>query len=548
MRPPRRTDALLHRLAGTLVAACLATAASAATIRGQVVDAVDGSPLADAAILVDSAVTATLRTDAEGRFEVQAPGPEVRIRASAAPRLYLDGFTRLQDLAPGATVEGVVLALGRAARVSGQVRRADGSAVAFAEVALVGPPPNATAWNPARVGTTDVEGRYRIDRVAPGDYVVHARSSGVLIGQATGGVECPQLQYCPRERIDTITLAGFDDIGGVDFTLRPGAIVGGTMRGIDGALLFGSVTAYDAALRPVARDSGPDWELPALPTGAYRLVASSANEGRYLPMVFPDRTCTASGCDIGAGTEVEAVQGITLVDFVQPRAAELRFPIAQASSARPLLPIGDALRIDALRADPGGESLSAYAFCFRYSSLPSVPVSCFLPAGRFRFEARMAGWRDQRFPLIDCEPGGCALSAGSTVDTVPGTVLDMPGATLETIGGVAVWVRGEEGRSVIGVVVEALDADGNRVADSRRNRLSSVPAVDLEPGTYWIRTRNARDYIDHLYPSVPCTPDCDLAAGTPVVVVGDSYQWITIDLGRTDLVARDDFELFPLNQ
>lgn len=539
-------DTLLRRFAASLVGAALASTATAATIRGQVVDAVDATPLADVAIRVNSATAPSTQTDAQGRFEIEAPGPEIRIQASAAPRLYLDASIRLPDVGADVVVEGVTLSLGRAARVSGKITRADGSAVAFAEVALVGPPPDPNAFNPARIGTTDAEGRYRIDRVIPGSYVVHARNAGILIGQATGGVECPQLRYCPRERIDTIRLEGFDEIEGVDFTLRPGAILAGTIRGSDGSRMFGSVTAFDAALRPIAFAFGPDWELPAVPLGTYRLAAGATHDGRFLPVVHPGIPCEATGCDLAAGDEVDAVVGITLIDIVQPRAAEVRFPVSLGTSPRPPPPVRWDFRVEALRADPVLGLAFPYPRCFVQSVGVSSPAVCFLPGGRYRFEARSTGWRDQRYATVDCEPAGCGSDAGQIVDVVAGAVRDMPALVLSTIGGVAVDVRGG-GQSLWGVVVEAYDATGELVSDSRRNMFGSPVTLDLEPGAYWIRTRNAPGFVDRLYPDVPCTPDCALSTGLPVVVEGDGYQSITLDLGRVEVLLRDGVELFPIN-
>ena len=546
MRPRTSMDAVLRCVAGAALATAIAFDAAAATIRGRVVDAVDSAPIADTAILVDFAITPQVRTDGDGRFEVTAPGPTVRIRASATPRLYLDTQRVLQDIAPDAVIEGIELALGRAARVSGTVRRIDGSPVAFAEVALVGPPARPTDPNPVRARTTELDGSYKIEGVAPGSYVVHVRKAGVLIGQATGGVECPDLRYCPRERITTLALEGFDDVIGVDFSLRSGAVLAGETRGTDGTRLFSFVTAFDDSLRPVAQSLGNLWELPALPPGRYRLTASAADDGRFLPVVYPGQACAATGCDPATGTPVDAVAGITLVDMVQPRAAELRFPIVEATSTRPPLPLQWDSRVEALLIDPATGGLNGMRRCSRRPVGGTLPAVCFLPTGQYRFEARSSGWRDQRFSGIDCEPAGCAAEAGTVVDVAQGAVVEMPAITMATIGGIVVTVRGD-GLDLGGVRVEALDADGNLIADTSRNRFGSVATLDLEPGNYWIRTRAAPGYIDRLYPDIPCNPGCNPAAGLAVSVEGDRYTSITIDLGRADVLVRDGFELFPLN-
>jgi hypothetical protein len=546
MEPSTSLGAAGRWIAIALLGATLACDAAAATLRGRVVDAVDATPIAGAAIRVDFAIAAQVQTDVDGRFEISAPGPTVWIRASAASRLYLDSQRVVQDVAADAVIEGIELALGRAARLSGTVRRIDGSPVAFAEVALVGPPARPTDPNPTRTATTEVDGSYSVDRIAPGSYVVHARKAGVLMGQASGGVDCPDLRYCPRERITTLALEGFDEVVGVDFSLRSGAVLAGETRGTDGTRLFSFVTAYDEQLRPVAQGLGNLWELPALPPGRYRLTASAADDGRFLPVVYPGQACPATACDPATGTPVDTVAGITLVDMVQPRAAELRFPIVEATSTRPPLPLQWDSRVEALLVDPATEGSNGLRRCSRRPVGGTLPAVCFLPTGRYRFESRSTGWRDQRFSGIDCEPAGCAADAGTIVDVAQGSVVEMPAITMATIGGIAVTVRGD-GLDLWGVRVEALDADGNRVADTSRNRFGSVATLDLEPGNYWIRTRAAPGYIDRLYPDIPCNTGCDPAAGLAVSVEGDRYTTITIDLGRADILVRDGFELFPLN-
>jgi hypothetical protein len=137
-----------------------------------------GRPVADARVWSGSerAVGAfDVRTDASGRFHaVGAAAGRVTVHVAAPPWAP---FSTGVDLEPGG-LASLVCALQHGARVVGRVLARDGSPATDLVVTLDGALPIQT--------TTDRHGRWVLDGIAPGPFVVKVNDRGRARGSATG--------------------------------------------------------------------------------------------------------------------------------------------------------------------------------------------------------------------------------------------------------------------------------------------------------------------------------------------------------------------------
>jgi hypothetical protein len=226
--------------------------ASAAPVTGLTVHAeaaVPGAP--DEWRLLGSALT-----DAGGDFVLLTPpgsGVVVRTQPSGFHPLYfhpsaasLEAAARLV-VAPSATVGGVNIALATGGRIEGLVIDADGT-----------PLPGLTvdAWAPAAGGgwtwagetLTGADGRYGLAVLTGRAYAVRVPESPVLWH--------PTTYFSDRHDASLATPvapAAGAVAGGVDFGLRPGFLVHGTVRGSDG------VTPVPYAVVGAATDDALPW-------------------------------------------------------------------------------------------------------------------------------------------------------------------------------------------------------------------------------------------------------------------------------------------------
>jgi hypothetical protein len=132
----------------------------------------------------------------------------------------------------------------------------------------------------------------------------------------------------------------------------------------------------------------------------------------------------------------------------------------------------------------------------------------------------------------------CPPTAGRPIVIQPGQstfTLDFTVAPDTTM--VSGTVRDEAGAAPLSTItVELLSEAGMLIGSGVTDRVGRYSITTAGPGTYLLRTSNARGYVDEVYPDVSCAT-CDLRAGTPVVVASASVTGIDFTLARGGLVS-----------
>lgn len=280
-------------------------------MRGTVVSAADGSPIAGAEVHAyrsDKTWAKGTRADGSGRFTLRLPAGTYRILFAPPPdsrylRQYWRGQATLDaatDLAVKSDASGIDVALVAGYFISGSVTSvASGAALEGVSV---------WAWLPGATTTslgsrTDASGAYRL-LVAPGTYRV----------QFDPPTESRHLrQYWQGKS----TLAGATDIrvnadvSGVNAALLAGAVVSGTVTSASGAGIEGvTVWAWLASgVQTVtnARTSANGSFSMLVPLGTYRVQFQPPAGSRYLDQYWQGKTAFAGGRDLTVGGDVSGV-------------------------------------------------------------------------------------------------------------------------------------------------------------------------------------------------------------------------------------------------
>lgn len=349
--------------------------------------------------------------------------------------------------------------------------------------------------------TTDAQGRFRIDDVAPGSYVAAAFASGWAPGVS------------PPFDVPSGQLAS-----GITIRLSPGVLVGGRVVGRDGPLANATVVAVAgmgetaAKIATTTTDRHGEYTLRAL-AGAITLVASAPSHGdaeRRLALApgrdhqREDFTLTAEDGALrgvalapdggaAAGVSVRIVEGTTRRRTVSD--AFGRFTIAPVASGRYVVELSspehpskrvaiDTQRFAELRLDRGGGARALVRDSHSGAPLPSLRIQATSPTGQSlsrqtdaRGQVELRGLAPGAWTVTVRAPGYLAASrsliirAGSALDD---TTFDLVrGATL------AGEVRDRYGRRVAGARVSLGDVSATTDADGSF-RLTGVASGTLE--------------------------------------------------------------------
>lgn len=283
-------------------------------VTGRVVSKEDGDPVAGAKVRAlrslngGSSLERTATSDEEGRFELGglAEG-RYELHSEAKPE-----FVPLVAEGIEAPAGGLTLELERAATLEGSAIADDGAPLE--QLTVVARPVNPRAPS-SHAGTPEVvdreSGRFRIEGIAPGRFVVHARARGRLAARSA------ELDLAAGERREGLVLTL--ERGGLALS---GRVVDRASRaGLSGA----TVTPLDAPEQATTTASDGSFSIEGLTAGQLRVAAAHpdyasqvlalvASADRTEPVEIPlgpgatveGSVSAASGAPV-AGARIEAV-------------------------------------------------------------------------------------------------------------------------------------------------------------------------------------------------------------------------------------------------
>ncbi len=511
-------------------------------ISGTATDATTGMPLPAVSLVILDASAAQVSvgaTDGRGHYLTGAGLPSGTYYARTWNREYVDqlyagipcGQCPLTSGTPipvtvGATTGGIDFAMQKAGSIAGTIR--DGSGQPLERVAVIAVA-NFNYW----YASTDATGRYIISDLPEGSYVVKTNNTDGYVDEAWVDVPCGT--FCSDVAAATpvpVTLGL--TTSGIDFVLRPGARITGTVtdRGT-GLPLAGSLVTVFAADGSNVTNSVTDVQgryltVTGLLPGSYYLVAGSNG---YLEELYGGGVCPGRQCAVTAGTAVAVTAGATTsgIDLALDHGGRISGSVVDATTGGPiaavLIGIFDTAgrQLETGRTQADGTYLS-------YAGL--------LPGTYYARTVRAPGHVDELYGGKPC-PMTCLVTDGTAI-TVTGTqTTSNVDFTLDAGGRIGGHVfDAQTSIPLERVSLNIVDGSGRLMSQAVTDSDGAYVSTDgLPAGSYYIYTRNSLGYQDQLFDGRPY-PQVLLTSGTPIMVAaGASADGIDFRLPRGGRIA-----------
>jgi hypothetical protein len=325
--------------------------AEANFIRIRVIEDHSGNPVASADVRIlradTGALFADLDSDRNGHIEVPGvPASAYRLEVSKPGFVSARVQLRVQENVPAAVP--VVIHLVRCGVITGRVIEASGAALEGAMVSALLKPARGVAGLPlenhtrGNLAVTDSSGEYRLYNLAPGQYnVVLSYGASTFAVGVTGssvtraGVGSGFLYYPENSRPQWFTIAGGDEMRGVDFNVLPTSLtnVSGTIKTAAPAggsywLALALADQPGIAVAVSIAESDGSFRFEGVHAGSYHLFASGPSTFRgSFGAGLPEQPYFArTELQLGA----QSAEGITL-DMQRGRSASFALRAAAGS-------------------------------------------------------------------------------------------------------------------------------------------------------------------------------------------------------------------------
>lgn len=433
----------------------------------------------------------------------------------------------------GAAVNQIDFALSAGGKLRGRVLDQDGMPVEGAAV---------TAYD--RRGqqvanrSTDVIGRYTVDRLLPGFY--HLRASSYRhVDELYPDVPC-EGGACGFSGGVAVAVGLDSQVTGLDFSLeRLNSLRGQVIdTATEAPLGYADVrvqTPDGSVSRWITANSQGEWEAADLPAGTYVAYASDYD---YQSELYRGIPCSGV-CHPLLGTPIMLADGASLegIDFSLARLGAISGTLKAADTLEPL-----SERVE-VYDQVGWYVASAYGGPFLVSGLDSGTY--FVRTDAFGSEYRDELWQD-----IPCAPG-CTVTDGDPVAVTVGETTKEIDFLLERLGRIEGRVVASSGGAPLaGIYVAAYQvASGDWVSSDSTDPQGFFRLYGLADGNYKV-TAGSDEYRAEIWDGIPCTGACNPANGQSIAVsLGQTATGIDFALERLGYLGgtvRDQASQEPL--
>ncbi|MEM9597471.1 MAG: carboxypeptidase-like regulatory domain-containing protein [Acidobacteriota bacterium] len=382
----------------------------------------------------------------------------------------------------------------------------------------------------AEYGEVDGDGRFRVGPLAPGGHVLEAdRFDFDEPDHLFGAGPCLLFIGCDPSEGEPLQVAEGEDLGDLEVRLQNA----GTVRGrvVDA---FSSEPLFDVRVRFADRNGAILWEVRTdsegifeepLAPGSYVVVVDSEV---HRPEVWPGRPASfLDGQSLDPATLataeevlVEAGRESGGLDFAVEPLASVNLAVKDDASGEPLFCNRHFWRsktdlVLSARGFPCDGGFPATR------SLP--PGTYYMTVEAFYSDPFAPSYGKELYPDVPCyfsedtPEVGCDLDRGQPITVGFGAKVTDLEIGLSQGGRLNGTVTDGESRTVPGARVEVYDGSGRYLASIRSGFFFQIDG--LPPGTYRLVARGGDDFLDQVYPGLPCSGDgCDVLAGDPVTV------------------------------
>ena len=559
-----------------------ALALEPAVISGQVTESGTGTPISGATVAISESKLRvwTQQTDALGHFEIEIPmnalqssrtvvieaaGPDhLPSRRNGSPAISAcffgcqgDGRITIHS-GDELTDQDLSLTPGGGRFSGAVVSQSSGIPLADIEVLPLTVADNGfiTAMSQHFAGISGPDGSYTAPlALLPGQYHVLAEApTQNFVTTALGGVVC-QYGRCPFAATDTLDIEDNDLLGGVNFSLRSGASVSGTLLPDDVTRV---VSIYDGAGVLVTQMTLPagtsDWSRDRLGGGSYYLELGSLAGSNLVRRLHNGLDCAFSGCERARGPalEVPVAGSVSDIEVTLAVGGTLSGTIIDANSG--LAPaasddgiVGSFNLVDDQGAVAGGGSIRADGDAVTFVSSGGIaPGSYFVrtfdfwgsrgignPAPLGSAREHLPGVADAAFPDLSCVGIACDLDQAGTVQINAGENSEIQIAVRQGSNISGSVLDHASGEGIGPTLVELVDAQNRRLATAITDPDGGFVFGAFPAGTYYLRTAMSsalspffnpvqNPYFDRVWGAdESCSEQlCDPTAGTALVLDG----------------------------
>ena len=554
-----------------------------ATISGVVTEAGTGAPIEGALVVAgrNRFTLFTTTTEPGGAYQLTIPMDglaEVQIVLEAASSDHAparfggeaenlcyfacgggDGWITLE---PGDALVDHDIALEPGGRIAGQVTAADTSA------GLEG------AWVSAFSGSNgfefsqqyfaalaDADGNWELPLALPaGDYhlIATAPASANYVARAWDNLDC-QRGSCPILGTDSVAVTVGEVTTGIDFSLRPGASISGTLLPADDVRVVRVADGSGQIVENILLFAGqPEWSLDQLGGGSYYLeFGPPAGSGPLIRQLHNGLPCPFAGCERASGPPISVPQGGSLsdVDITLSEGGQLEGELIDAVTGLP--PEFDVstnslvTTMNIITADGtvvGGGAIRVV------NGQVIIPPTSAVPPGDYYVRTFMSWWgqgvgynalqsdlavltgyADAVYPDVPCAGKGCDLSAAQKVSFVAGQTTSVT-ISIERGSNISGMVLDDSsGEPLANAGVNLINADGEKLAAITTDANGEFSFGAFPAGSYFLRTSvssrrgpglgpSQLPYFDRIFGSSDDCSEllCNPADATPLVLDGST--------------------------
>ena len=468
------------------------------------------------------------------------------------------------SISAGDDVSGLDISLDPGGRLSGSITRAsDGQPLESARVQTISVDRLFVRYSPQFHGVSDGTGAYETNlAVPPGEYHLTAMPGpgDNYVIQAWQNYSC-QFERCPILDTDTIEIEAGSVTDGLDFALKAGATLSGTLLPDDipriVRLYDGSGLMLNDFWFPPWDLDGDEWTFSGLAGGSYYVELSSLSSLEpWVRILHNGLLCPFGACTraIGDPLAVPAGASLTLPEIELQSGGQLEGKLVDATTGEAPAFAGDeSLRSYDILSDDGtvvGGGLISVNDEGEVRLSPSAALpdgdyyvrtfSAFLGDG-IGFQrvtggttnGYLPGYVDGMYPDVVCVGMKCDLEAAEKVSVVDGEIANI---TIELSTGSNIEgsiVDDETGDAIPGAMARVLSEDGEILASVLADDKGQFWLGAFPDGDYYLRTSMSGStgmghfgiqnrYFDHLYGADSACSEmlCDPADGTAITLDG----------------------------
>jgi len=257
--------------------------------------------------------------------------------------------------------------------------------------------------------------------------------------------------------------------------------------------------------------------VPGLSAGQY--FVTTRNSAGYVPEAYSDTVCLQ--CDPTETSPITVSIGETTpgIDFALAPGGRISGRVTDTEG-------GGIPGVQVTLYDGTGHNVAFghTAGDGSYESIDGVPAGSY-----YANTMNWSGYLEELYSELSFVCPSCSVTSGTLIPVSIGSVTSEIDFTLEQGARISGRVTDENGDPVGGVSIDVLDSSGNSVSWASTDSAGAYLTYrGIPAGTYYVRTRNSRGFVDEIFDDQACLGgNCSLTGATGIAASGLRRAWRT---------------------